>query len=133
MIRSRKELIECIGDYDYIVSTLPDSEQTKGFINYELFNAMKKTVVVVNVGRRAVFNETDFYQALKTKKIGGAVLDMFEKIPNPITNKFRRLSNVMVLPGVSAISQEVDIRLCAHMTKNLQALLNGEKINNVIN
>lgn len=133
IIRSRKELIECIGDYDYIISTLPDNEQTKSFINYELFNEMKNTVVIVNVGRKAVFNENDFYQALKTRKIGGAVLDMFEKIPNPITNKFRRLSNVIVLPGVSAISQEVNIRLCTYMTKNLLALLNGEKINNVIN
>lgn len=133
MLRSRKELIECIGNYDYIVSTLPDNEQTKGFINYELFNAMKKTVVVVNVGRRAVFNENDFYQVLKTKKIGGAVLDMFEKIPNPITNKFRRLSNVMVLPGVSAISQEVNERLRNYMNRNIIALLENKDVNNVIN
>lgn len=133
IIRSRKELIECIGDYDYIISTLPDNEKTKCFINYELFNEMKNTVIIVNVGRKAVFNETNFYRALKTKKIGGAILDMFEKIPNPITNKFRRLSNVIVLPGVSAISQEVNIRLCAHMSKNILALLNDEKINNVIN
>ena len=133
ILRSRKELIECIGDYDYIVSTLPDNEQTKGFINYELFNAMKKTVVVVNVGRRAVFNETDFYQALKTKKIGGAVLDMFEKIPNPITNKFRRLSNVMVLPGVSAISQEVNERLRNYMSRNMIALLENKDVSNIIN
>ena len=58
---------------------------------------------------------------------------MFEKIPNPIQNRFRRLSNVIVLPGVAAISREVDIRLRVHMTSNLQALLNGKKINNVIN
>lgn len=133
MIRSREELIKHIGNYDYIVSTLPDNEQTKGFINDELFNVMKKTVIIVNVGRKAVFNENDFYQALKTRRIGGAVLDMFEKIPNPIQNKFRRLSNVMVLPGVAAISQEVIGRLCAHMTANLQAVLNDEKVSNVIN
>lgn len=133
LIRNRKELVMNIGEYDYIVSTLPDNEQTKNFIDCELFSAMKKTAVVINVGRKAVFNENDFYQALKTKKIGGAVLDMFEKIPNPIQNRFRRLSNVIVLPGVAAISREVDIRLRVHMTSNLQALLNGKKINNVIN
>lgn len=133
IIRSRKELIERIGDYDYIISTLPDNEQTKSFINYELFNEMKNTVVIVNVGRKAVFNEKDFYQALKTRKIGGAVLDMFEKIPNPITNKFRRLSNVIVLPGVSAISQEVDIRLKEMIEINLFSMFMGKKIKNVIN
>ena len=63
----------------------------------------------------------------------GAVLDMFEKLPNPITNPFRRLSNVVVLPGVAAISREVNERLKAHMYRNLCACLNGEPIQNVIN
>ncbi len=133
IIRSREELIENLGEYDYIVSTLPDNQETKGFIDAELFGAMKKTAIVINVGRRAVFNENDFYSALKKRTIGGAVLDMFEKFPNPFTNKFRRLKNVIVWPGVSAISQELDIRLREHMTNNVLAVLNNEKIANVIN
>ncbi len=133
IIRSREELKACINDYDYIVSTLPHNEQTEGFINAELFSFMKNTVVIVNVGRKAVFNEADFYSALKNKAVGGAVLDMFEKLPNPVTNKFRRLKNVIVWPGVSAISKELDVRLRKHMTNNTVAALNGEKIANVIN
>lgn len=133
ILRSRNELKENLNDYDYIVSTLPDNEQTKGFINKELFDCMKKTAVIINVGRKAVFNENDFYLALKTRKIGGAVLDMFEKLPNPITNKFRRLKNIIVLPGVSAISREVNERLKAHMYKNISASLNQETVSNVIN
>lgn len=131
--RNRDELLKEIGQYDYIISTMPDNEHTKGFINAELFERMKNTAVVVNVGRKAVFHETDFYNALKKKTIGGAVLDMFEKIPNPLTNRFRRLRNVIVLPGVSAISQEVNGRLKEHITKNLLAVINGNKIENVIN
>ena len=94
---------------------------------------MKKTAVVINVGRKAVFNEDDFYNALKNNMLGGAVLDMFEKIPNPIQNKFRRLNNVIILPGVAAISQEVNVRLRKHMTKNLLAVLKGDEVKNVIN
>ena len=133
MLRNREELKANLGEYDYIVSTLPDNDETKGSINKELFDCMKKSAVIVNVGRKAVFNEGDFYNALKTKKIGGAVLDMFEKIPNPVTNKFRRLKNVVVLPGVSAISQEVNTRLKEHMYKNVIATLNGEAVVNAIN
>ena len=80
-----------------------------------------------------MFNNEDFYRALKSRIIGGAVLDMFEKLPNPITNKFRRCRNVIVLPGVSAISKEVNVRLCDHMYGNLNALLIGKEISNVIN
>ena len=133
MIKTREELMEQLAKYDYIVSTMPDNKYTQGFIDSELFNKMKQTAVMINVGRRTVFNEDDFYHALKTKAIGGAVLDMFEKIPNPISNKFRRLSNVIVLPGVAAISHEVDMRLREHMTSNLLALLNRTEMKNVIN
>jgi phosphoglycerate dehydrogenase-like enzyme len=131
--RTREELLACVGDYDYIVSTMPDNEQTRGFIDAEIFAKMKQTAVIINVGRKAVFNQKDFYNALKKKVIGGAVLDMFEKIPNPITNKFRRLSNVVVLPGVAAISQEVNVRLKEYMYQNISAVLDNKPIINVIN
>ncbi len=52
---------------------------------------------------------------------------MFEKIPNPITNKYRRLSNVLVLPGVSAISIPVKKRLAEHVVKNLNLIINGDQ------
>lgn len=133
LLRNREELLENIGQYDYIVSTMPDTEQTQRFINVELFDKMKQTAVIVNVGRKAVFDQTDFYLALKKRKIGGAVLDMFERLPNPITNKFRRLKNVVVLPGVAAISQEVNVRLKEHMYSNIVALLEGNEIKSVIN
>ena len=133
ILRSREELAEAIGSYDYIVSTMPDNEQTRKFIDAGLLSKCKATAVIVNVGRRAVFDEKALYRVLKEKKIGGAVLDMFEKLPNPITNKFRRLKNVMVLPGVAAISKEVNERLSEHMTNNVLASLSGEQISNVIN
>jgi D-3-phosphoglycerate dehydrogenase len=133
ILRNRDELKANLKEYDYIVCTLPDNDDTKGFIDKELFGLMKKSAVIINVGRKAVFNENDFYKALQTKTIGGAVLDMFEKLPNPVTNKFRRLKNVVVLPGVSAISCEVNDRLKDHMYKNIVAFLNGETVSNVIN
>ncbi len=133
ILRSRDELINSLNTYDYIVTVLPDNEDTKGFIDKDFFSNMKKSAVIINVGRKTTFNDNDFYSALKRKQIGGAVLDMFEKIPNPFTNKYRRLRNVIVLPGVSAISKELNVRLKDHMYKNIIASLNGEEINNVIN
>lgn len=133
ILNNYDELMAGIGKYDYFVSTLPDNEQTKGLLKSELFSAMKKTAVVINVGRRTVFDEEDFYIALKNGIIGGAVLDMFEKMPNPIQNKFRRLHNVIVLPGVAAISQEVNERLKQHITQNLLRIINGSEVSNVIN
>ena len=71
--------------------------------------------------------------ALKEKSIGGAVLDMFERIPNPITNRFRRLRNVIVLPGVSAISQEVNGRLKMYCETNIASAIEGKKVTGIVN
>ena len=51
MIKTRKELMEQLAKYDYIVSTLPDNKDTKEFINLDLLDKMKKTAVMINVGR----------------------------------------------------------------------------------
>lgn len=132
VICGREKLLECLSEYDYVISTLPDNEHTKGFVDSAMLRQMKKNTVIVNVGRKAVFDGSALYSALKTNTIGGAVLDMFEKIPNPITNKFRRLGNVIVLPGVAAISQEVNVRLKEHTSENIYRMLNEQQINNII-
>lgn len=133
ILSGRKELLEHVGEYDYIISTLPDSDSTRGIIDKELFDRMLQNAVIINVGRKTVFVEDDFYQALKSRRINGAVLDTFEIFPNPITNKFRRLSNVIVLPGVSAISREVNERLQEFITGNISALLQGRELASIIN
>ncbi len=133
ILRSRDELKQNLSKYSYIISTMPDNEQTRGFINAELLTQMNEKAVIVNVSRKAVFDQDDLYQVLKEKRIGGAVLDMFEKLPNPFTNRFRRLRNTIVLPGVSAVSQEVNTRLRDHMYRNLLACVQNERINSVIN
>lgn len=133
VICGRENLMECLSEYDYVISTLPDNEHTRGFVDSAMLRQMRKNTIIVNVGRKAVLDESALYLALKTNTIGGAVLDMFEKIPNPITNKFRRLGNVIVLPGVAAISQEVNMRLREHIYKNLLASITGEKVQYIIN
>ena len=119
LLNTRDDLKSILPICDHIVCTLPATPETRGFVNHELLSLMKKSCVFVNVGRRAVINERELYRALREKSIGGAVLDMFEWLPNPITNPFRRLNNVVVLPGVAAISRESKIRLKQLVAKNI--------------
>lgn len=131
--RNKKELIGNIADFDYVISTLPGTDETYHFVNMEFLMKMKSTSVFINIGRRSTICEKDLFYVLKRKLISGAVLDMFEKIPNPITNKFRRLSNVIVFPGVAAISQEVNQRLRQYILKNLLLLLESNEPIGVVN
>lgn len=133
IVHTKKELKELLRRSDYVVSTLPDNRDTTGFVDRELLECMKENVTIVNVGRRKVLNEDDLFSFLKVHKQATAFLDMFEKLPNPITNRFRRLRNVCVLPGVTAISQEIDARLYKLVENNLKHIANNERPINILN
>ena len=133
LFRDRAALEAAIGDYDAVISALPDNDTTRGFVDEALISLMKPGAFVVSVGRLAAFDRGALYRALKEKRLGAAALDIFEKAPNPITNKFRRLHNTVVFPGVAALSREVGARLTAHLTRNVCAALSGGEISNVIN
>ena len=104
---------------DYIVNCMPLFKATESLIDKQWFDNMKKNVTIVNVGRKQIFNNSDFLEFLRSNKEATAVLDMFEKYPNPITNPYRRLSNVLVLPGVTAISQEINLKLINLIESNI--------------
>ena len=106
-----EHLAEFLGSCDYIVNCMPLFKSTEGILNKSWFDLMKNNVTFVNVGRKKLINDVDFIHFLKSHKDATAILDMFEKIPNPFTNPYRRLSNVLVLPGVTAISQEINLKL----------------------
>jgi phosphoglycerate dehydrogenase-like enzyme len=111
IINNRDALIELLPKCDYLVSTLPHDISTDGFINHELLSKLGNNTTFINVGRTKTINENDLYCHLKNNLGFTAFLDMFEMLPNPITNKFRRLKNVIVYPGVTAISSETNQRL----------------------
>lgn len=131
-VYNRDNLADFLGQCDYIVNCMPLFPSTEGMLCKEWFDQMKKTVTIVNVGRRKLINDHDLIAFLKENKNATAVLDMFEKVPNPFTNPYRRLSNVLVLPGVTAISQEINQKLSALVSENMRRLKSGEPLINQI-
>lgn len=126
------DLQEFLENCDYIINCMPLFKSTEGILNKHWFNLMKPDVTLINVGRKKLINDTDFITFLKQHKDATAVLDMFEKIPNPFTNPYRRLSNVLVLPGVTAISQEINKKLANLIEENMKRLRTGEPFLNQI-
>lgn len=121
-------LVEC----DYIVNCMPLFPSTAGMLNKDWFDLMKDDVTIVNVGRKQIINDAEFIAFLKKHRDATAILDMFEKYPNPITNPYRRLANVLVLPGVTAISQEINVKLSRLIEENVRRFNNNEPLLNQI-
>lgn len=120
------------GECDYVVNTLPHDESTIGLINKHVLNSAKPTMTFINIGRDSIFSGDDFYNFMKSHKDATAILDMFELIPNPFTNKYHRLRNVMVMPRIAAISQESEEHIKKLIVRNMQAANFGGILENRI-
>lgn len=132
-VYNQGNLQEFLAGCDYIVNCMPLFKSTEGMLNKSWFDQMKDDVTIVNVGRKKIICDSDLISFLKSHKEATAILDMFEKIPNPITNPYRRLSNVLVLPGVTAISQEIDSKLENLCRTNIRLFEEGKPLLNIIN
>jgi len=73
--------IEILAASDYVAVTLPGTPHTRGFIGAREIAAMKPAAYIVNIGRGEVIDRAALIEALKTKRIGGAGLDVFEREP----------------------------------------------------
>lgn len=131
-IFTEEDLHEFLAKCDYIVNCMPLFPATEGMLCSSWFQQMKPNVTIVNVGRKRIINDKDLIAFLKSHKDATAILDMFEKFPNPLTNPYRRLSNVLVLPGVTAISQEIDKKLLALCNENILRFQQNQELLNII-
>ena len=94
---------------DYIVLTLPDTPQTRHFINADNLSLMKPSAVLMNVGRGSLINEADLLTALREDVIAGAVLDVFQNEPLVQDSPLWQLPNVYITPHTAAMSFAQDI------------------------
>jgi phosphoglycerate dehydrogenase-like enzyme len=92
------ELSEMLALCDYILVAAPLTTETRGMIGAREFGAMKKSAVIINVGRGPVIDEPALIAALERQQIQGAALDVFDQEPLPTGHPFYRLSNVLLSP-----------------------------------
>lgn len=89
---------------DYVVLTLPATPRTRHLIDAGALKMMKRSAVLINIGRGNSVNEADLAEALRDGIISGAVLDVFEKEPLASESPLWSLPNVYITPHTSAIS-----------------------------
>lgn len=93
-----EQLLEMLRRCDYVVVTVPLTEQTRGLIGDTEFTVMKKNAVVINVGRGPTVEEGAMIKALSQRRIRGAALDVFDQEPLPQGHPFYSLENVLLSP-----------------------------------
>jgi glyoxylate reductase len=78
------------------------SRETRGLFNKETFKRMKPTAIFLNTARGAIHNETDLIEALSSKQIWGAGLDVTDPEPMAKDNPLLSMETACILPHVGS-------------------------------
>jgi phosphoglycerate dehydrogenase-like enzyme len=100
-------LEEVLRRSDYVVVSMPATQQTIGWIDHERFRLLKPSAFLINVAGGEIINEDALYHALSERQIAGAAVDVWYRYPReegpvaPATHPFHELPNVLMTPHVS--------------------------------
>lgn len=83
---------------DFISVNCDLNPTSKHLVNQSLLAQMKPTAILINTARGPIVNEKDLVDALKSKKIAGAGLDVFEDEPIPSNSPLLKMDNVLLAP-----------------------------------
>ena len=124
---------EMLRQSDYVVVTVPLTPESRGMIAAPEFEAMKPPVVLINIGRGPVVDESALIDALRARQIRGAALDVFETEPLPAGHPFYSLDNVLLSPHSADQTSDWKERSMRLFLENFRRYRAGERLLNVVN
>ncbi|MCE5296957.1 MAG: phosphoglycerate dehydrogenase [Euryarchaeota archaeon] len=125
-------LDKVLAEADIITIHAPLTPTTYHQIGKAQFEMMKPTAVIVNCARGEIMDEDALIEALETKRIAGAALDVYEKEP-PKGSKLLELSNVVLTPHLGASTKEAQDKVSMEMAEHVKLFLVDDKITNAVN
>ncbi|MDT8860724.1 D-2-hydroxyacid dehydrogenase [Alkalihalobacillus sp. MEB130] len=119
---------------DIVISILPSTPDTKGFLHAKHFQSMKNDAVFINIGRGDTVNEGDLILTLEKGDIAHAVLDVVEQEPLDSSHPFWSMKNVTITPHIAGVSINYHVRAIEIFKQNLRKYASGttEGFRNVI-
>jgi len=113
---------------DFIVLALPLMESTKNLIGKKEIEKMKSTAYLINIARGEILDEYALLEALKQKRLAGAVLDVFREEPLGQDSELWNTENLIITPHISWSGEYTFERLTEHVLENMARYFNGEKL-----
>lgn len=134
-----KSLGIILSDYDSVISNadfitfhVPLTEKTYHILSTKELEMVKPGVRIINCARGGIIDEEALYQALKTGRVAGAALDVFEQEP-PKENKLLELPNVIHTPHLGASTVEAQVNVAVDVAKAVLEVLKNGTVRNAVN
>ncbi|MCU0572722.1 MAG: phosphoglycerate dehydrogenase [Syntrophobacteraceae bacterium] len=117
---------------DYITVHTPMTQETRGILNAQAFQKMKKGVYIINCARGGIVDEVALYDAIQSGIVAGAALDVFAKEP-PVDNPLLSLSQVVATPHLGASTDEAQENVAIAVSEQVIDYLLRGTIRNAVN
>jgi lactate dehydrogenase-like 2-hydroxyacid dehydrogenase len=115
---------------DFLVAAAPGGAGTRHLVNADVLAALGPKGYLVNVGRGTVVDTQALIEALRSKRVAGAGLDVLEGEPSvpPILPELLQFDNVVVTPHVAGRAPESRTAATALILDNLNAHFAGKPL-----
>jgi D-3-phosphoglycerate dehydrogenase / 2-oxoglutarate reductase len=117
---------------DVITVHTPLIKETRHLINAKSIATMKDGVRIINCARGGIIDEKALYDAIKSGKVAGAALDVFEEEP-PLQSPLLDLDQVIVTPHLGASTVEAQTNVAVSIAKQCISVLEGGSAKYVVN
>ena len=127
------DLEDCLKRSDYLTLHLPKNKDTLGMISAKQFELMKSGVRVINVARGGIIDNAALVEAVKSGKVGGAAIDVFEKEPPDFANELFDLPSVITTPHLGASTKEAQTNVAIDVAEQIVDVFEGRSARSAVN
>ncbi len=129
------DLDKVLPQADVVALSLPETEETIHLFDLDKLHLMKKSAILINVGRGSAIVEKDLVQVLKEGYFQGVSLDVTEIEPLPKNNPLWNFPNVQITPHISGgyFSSANYNNVIAVVKENLVRYANGQEPVHIVN
>jgi phosphoglycerate dehydrogenase-like enzyme len=111
---------------DYVVVAVPGGPATVDIIGAREIGLMKPTALLVGISRGGVINQPALAEALRTKRLAAAALDVFDPEPLPESSELWDLENLLITPHIAGGTQFEAQHVMRIFRENLGRFLSGD-------
>jgi phosphoglycerate dehydrogenase-like enzyme len=119
---------QLLSESDYVVVAAPLTPATEKLINSDRLAQMKPSAYLINVGRGPQVDPLALFEALRTRRIAGAALDVFDREPLPADSPLWGLDNLLITPHTAGLTDKLWSRHYELFSENLRRYRAGEPL-----
>jgi len=120
------QLPKLLAESDFVVIAAPHTPETYKLFRTAQFEQMKHSAFLINIGRGVIVDLADLTDALRSKTIAGAALDVYEIEPLPADHPLWQMPNAILTPHVAAASPRIAERHLETLLENIRLFVRRE-------